>query len=234
MDLKRVVVTGLGALTPIGNTVEELRKALFEGISGADTITRFDPSNFKTKFACELKNYDPLDFFDRKEARRLDPYAQYALVTSAEAVKDAGLDPKEIDVDRVGVIMSSGLKTGDQAGNVDETGVSYVVAWSSVSNAASPAVPTNSFAIAGDFRQGAVKLNWNTKIQAYAREVFTDVVNEVSDGGASGTTYSVNFTPLDGYDPTTGAAGTANTDGYSLVCSDPAHAICFDQILISQ
>lgn len=109
MDLKRVVVTGMGALTPIGNTVGELRKALFDGISGADTITRFDPSGFKTKFACELKNYDPLNFFDRKEARRLDPYAQYALITSEEAIKDAGIVPEELDVDRIGVIMSSGI-----------------------------------------------------------------------------------------------------------------------------
>ncbi|MBT3244500.1 MAG: beta-ketoacyl-ACP synthase II [Bacteroidetes bacterium] len=109
MDLKRVVVTGLGALTPIGNTVKEFKQALFEGVSGADTITRFDPSNFKTKFACELKGYDPLDYFERKEARRLDIYAQYALITSEEAVKDAGLVPEELDVDRIGVIMSSGI-----------------------------------------------------------------------------------------------------------------------------
>ncbi len=109
MDLKRVVVTGLGALTPIGNTVEEYRKALFDGISGSATITRFDPSNFKTKFACELKGYDPLNYFDRKQARKMDRYAQYAIISSDEAIKDAGLDSDKLDVDRVGVIMSSGI-----------------------------------------------------------------------------------------------------------------------------
>jgi len=109
MDLKRVVVTGLGALTPLGNTVDEFRKALFEGVSGAATITRFDPSNFKTKFACELKGYDPLDYFDRKLARKLDRYAQYAIISSDEAIKDAGLDPEKLDIDRVGVMMSSGI-----------------------------------------------------------------------------------------------------------------------------
>ncbi|MCK5822279.1 MAG: beta-ketoacyl-ACP synthase II [Bacteroidales bacterium] len=109
MDLKRVVVTGLGALTPLGNTVDEFKKALFEGVSGAATITRFDPSNFKTKFACELKGYDPLDYFDRKLARKLDRYAQYAIVSSDEAIKDAGLEPEKLDLDRVGVLMSSGI-----------------------------------------------------------------------------------------------------------------------------
>ncbi len=109
MDLKRVVVTGLGALTPIGSTVEEYRKALYEGVSGADTITRFDPSNFKTKFACELKGYNALDYFNRKEARKLDPYAQYGIITADEAIKDSGINPEEIDVDRTGVIMSSGI-----------------------------------------------------------------------------------------------------------------------------
>lgn len=109
MDLKRVVVTGVGALTPIGNTAEETKKSLFEGVSGADTITRFDPSDFKTKFACELKDYDPLNYFDRKEARKLDPYAQYAMISSDEAIKDAGLEPEKLDLDRIGVIMSSGI-----------------------------------------------------------------------------------------------------------------------------
>jgi len=109
MDLKRVVVTGLGALTPLGNTVEEFRKALFKGVSGAAKITRFDPSNFKTKFACELKGYDPLDYFDRKLARKLDRYSQYAIVSSDEAIKDAGLEPEKLDIDRIGVLMSSGI-----------------------------------------------------------------------------------------------------------------------------
>ncbi len=109
MELKRVVVTGLGALTPIGSNITDFRKALFEGVSGADTITRFDASKFKTKFACEVKNYDPLDYFDRKEARRLDQYAQFALITADEAVKDAGLDIEKLDTERIGVIMSSGI-----------------------------------------------------------------------------------------------------------------------------
>lgn len=109
MDLKRVVVTGLGALTPIGNTAEETKKSLFEGVSGAATITRFDPSDFKTRFACELKGYDPLNYFDRKEARKLDYYAQYALISSDEAIQDAGLEPEKLDCDRIGVIMASGI-----------------------------------------------------------------------------------------------------------------------------
>ena len=79
MKLRRVVVTGLGALTPIGNTVPEYWDGLLKGVSGADKITRFDASKFKTQFACEIKNYDPLTFFDRKEVRKYDPYAQYAI-----------------------------------------------------------------------------------------------------------------------------------------------------------
>lgn len=109
MDLKRVVVTGLGALTPIGNTAEETKKALFAGVSGADTITRFDPADFKTQFACELKGYDPLNYFDRKEARKLDLYAQYAMISADEAIQDAGLENEKLDHDRIGVIMSSGI-----------------------------------------------------------------------------------------------------------------------------
>ncbi len=109
MVLKRVVVTGFGALTPIGNNINDFRKALFEGVSGADTITRFDASKFKTQFACEVKNYDPLDYFDRKEARKLDMYSQFALITADEAIKDAQLNREEIDTDRIGVIMSSGI-----------------------------------------------------------------------------------------------------------------------------
>ena len=109
MELKRVVVTGLGALTPIGSNITDFRKALFEGVSGADMITRFDASKFKTRFACEVKNYDPLDYFDRKVARRLDQYAQFALISADEAIKDAGLEPEKLNTDRIGVIMSSGI-----------------------------------------------------------------------------------------------------------------------------
>ena len=109
MELKRVVVTGLGALTPIGNNINDFRQALYDGVSGADTITRFDASKFKTKFACEVKNFDPLDYFDRREARRLDQYTQFAMITADEAIKDAQLETEKLDADRIGVIMSSGI-----------------------------------------------------------------------------------------------------------------------------
>ncbi len=109
MELRRVVVTGIGALTPIGNNIEEFRQQLFAGVSGADTITRFDPSKHKTKFACEVKNYDPGTYFDRKEAKKLDPYAQFALITADEAIKDAGINPEKIDCNQVGVLVSSGI-----------------------------------------------------------------------------------------------------------------------------
>jgi 3-oxoacyl-[acyl-carrier-protein] synthase II len=109
MALKRVVVTGLGALTPIGNTVQEFSESLFNGVSGAVSITRFDTSLHKTKFACELKNYDPGNFFDRKEARKLDLYCQYAIVSADEALKDSGIKLDEVDKDKIGVIMSSGI-----------------------------------------------------------------------------------------------------------------------------
>jgi len=109
MELRRVVVTGLGALTPIGNTVPEFWNSLLNGVSGAAPITRFDTSKFKTKFACELKGYNSLDYFERKEARKYDPFAQYALVSANEAIKDAGLDTFKFDPDRVGVIWGSGI-----------------------------------------------------------------------------------------------------------------------------
>lgn len=109
MTLKRVVVTGMGALTPIGNTVEEYRQALFAGKSGAAPITRFDASKFKTRFACEVKNFDPTLFMDRKEARKIDAFAQYAIVSSDEAIKMAGLTEGNFDPDRVGVIWASGI-----------------------------------------------------------------------------------------------------------------------------
>lgn len=109
MELKRVVVTGLGALTPIGNTASEFWKNCVAGVSGAAPITHFDASKFKTQFACELKGFDPSDHFDRKEARKLDPYAQYALVTALEAVTDAGISTENANADRVGVIWGSGI-----------------------------------------------------------------------------------------------------------------------------
>ncbi len=109
MKLRRVVVTGLGALTPIGNNVEEYWNSLINGVSGAAPITYFDTTNFKTKFACEVKNFKVEDFIDRKEARKMDRYAQYAIVSSDEAVKDANFDFDKLDKDRVGVIWGSGI-----------------------------------------------------------------------------------------------------------------------------
>ena len=109
MELKRVVVTGLGALTPIGNNIQEYWDGLKSGKSGCAPITYFDTEKFKTKFACEIKNYDPLQHFDRKEARKLDRFAQYALVSSDQAIKDAALDMDAIDKFRVGVIWGAGI-----------------------------------------------------------------------------------------------------------------------------
>ncbi len=109
MKLRRVVVTGLGALTPIGNNVQEYWEGLITGKSGAAPITYFDASLFKTQFACELKNFNAENFLDRKEARKLDRYAQYALVSSDEAVQDANLNLDKLDKDRIGVIFGSGI-----------------------------------------------------------------------------------------------------------------------------
>lgn len=109
MELKRVVVTGLGALTPLGNTVPEFWNNLIAGVSGAGPITRFDASKFKTRFACELKNFNPEDFMDRKEARKLDPFVQYAMASVDEAVKDAKIDFTTLNPDRAGVIWGSGI-----------------------------------------------------------------------------------------------------------------------------
>jgi 3-oxoacyl-[acyl-carrier-protein] synthase II len=109
MSTRRVVVTGLGALTPIGNNVSDFWNNLVNGVSGADRITRFDASLFKTQFACEVKDFNPTDFLDRKEARKMDAYAIYAMVATDEAVKDSGLDLEKINADRAGVIWGSGI-----------------------------------------------------------------------------------------------------------------------------
>ncbi|HEY3430888.1 MAG TPA: beta-ketoacyl-ACP synthase II [Cyclobacteriaceae bacterium] len=109
MILKRVVVTGLGALTPIGNTLQEYWNGLKNGTSGAAPITKFDTTLFKTKFACELKNFDIGNFMDRKEARKMDPFAQYAMVVADEAIKDSNLPLSELNPHRVGVIWGSGI-----------------------------------------------------------------------------------------------------------------------------
>jgi 3-oxoacyl-[acyl-carrier-protein] synthase II len=107
--MRRVVVTGLGALTPVGNNLHDYWEGLTDGVSGSVMITRFNTEKFKTKFACEIKGYNSADHFDRKEANKLDPYAQYALVAADEAVKDSGLDLEKVDKDRVGVIWASGI-----------------------------------------------------------------------------------------------------------------------------
>jgi len=109
MGLKRVVVTGLGALTPIGNSVPEFWEALTNGVSGAAPIKSFNTEKFKTKFACEVKNFNPEDHLDRKEARKLDPFVQYALVSTEEAVKDGGYDFSKLDTNRIGVIWGAGI-----------------------------------------------------------------------------------------------------------------------------
>ena len=109
MELKRVVVTGLGAITPLGNSAPETWESLVAGKSGAGPITLFDASKFKTQFACEVKGFDPLQHFDRKEVRKLDRYAQLAQVAAEESVKDSGLDLDQLDKNRVGVIVSAGI-----------------------------------------------------------------------------------------------------------------------------
>ncbi|WEK36391.1 MAG: beta-ketoacyl-ACP synthase II [Candidatus Pseudobacter hemicellulosilyticus] len=109
MQLKRVVVTGIGALTPIGNNLEEYWNSLVKGVSGADQITLFDAGKFKTRFACELKNFDPLQYLDKKEARKLDRFAQTAIAVSDQAVADARLKEDNINADRIGVVFASGI-----------------------------------------------------------------------------------------------------------------------------
>lgn len=109
MELRRVVVTGMGALTPLGNSVNDYWNGLINGVSGADFITRFDASKFKTRFACEIKNFQPTDFLEKKEARKIDRFTQTALVASDQAVKDAGINKDNVNVDRVGVIFASGI-----------------------------------------------------------------------------------------------------------------------------
>lgn len=109
MEIKRVVVTGLGALTPIGNNIEDFWNGLANGVSGAAPITYFDTTKFKTRFACELKNFDITQFFDRKEARKMDRFTQYAMVAADEAILDSKLDLEKVDKDRVGVIWGAGI-----------------------------------------------------------------------------------------------------------------------------
>lgn len=109
MELKRVVVTGMGALTPLGNSPDDFWNGLINGVSGADFITQFDASKFKTRFACEIKNFEPTDFLEKKEARKIDRFTQTALIASDQAVKDAGINKENVNVDRVGVVFASGI-----------------------------------------------------------------------------------------------------------------------------
>jgi 3-oxoacyl-[acyl-carrier-protein] synthase II len=109
MELKRVVITGLGAITPLGNSVKAYWDNLINGTSGSDLITRFDATNFKTRFACEVKGFNSEDHFDRKEAKKLDLFTQFAMVAVDEALKDSGIDPEKIDLDKAGVIFGSGI-----------------------------------------------------------------------------------------------------------------------------
>lgn len=109
MELKRVVVTGLGTICPIGKTIDEYWNSLMNGVSGAAPITRFDTTNFKTKFACEVKDYNPVEYFDRKEVKKLDLFAQFALIAAEQAIKDSNVDIEKIDVDEAGVIWGAGI-----------------------------------------------------------------------------------------------------------------------------
>ena len=109
MELKRVVVTGLGAITPLGKSVAEYWQGLTDGVNGCDFIKQFDASKFKTRFACEVKDFEPTAYLDRKEARKIDRFTQFALIASDEAVKDSGLSKDNVDLDRVGVIFASGI-----------------------------------------------------------------------------------------------------------------------------
>src|SRR5215510_16079712 len=104
MEFKRVVVTGMGALTPLGNSIQDYWNGLINGVSGADMITQFNASKFRTKFACEVKGFDPTQFLDKKEARKIDRFTQFALVVSDQAMKNAGLNKENINPDRAGVV----------------------------------------------------------------------------------------------------------------------------------
>jgi len=109
MTLKRVVVTGLGTISPVGSNTEETWENVKNGVSGSDWITHYDASKFKTRFACEVKNYDPVKYFDRKEARKIDRFTQFALIAADEAIKDSGIKLEGIDMERTGVIWASGI-----------------------------------------------------------------------------------------------------------------------------
>lgn len=109
MDLKRVVITGLGTINPLGHNVPEFWDNLLKGVSGAGPITRFDASKFRTQFACEVKNYEPTGYFDKKEVRKMDLYTQFGIIAAREALKDSGLDLETANKKRIGVIWGAGI-----------------------------------------------------------------------------------------------------------------------------
>src|SRR5215210_618738 len=109
MELKRVVITGIGALTPLGNNLDDFWSGLVNGVSGANLITQFDATKFKTRFACELKGFEATNFMDRKEARKIDRFSQIAIVASDQAISDANITKDNVNPDRVGVIFASGI-----------------------------------------------------------------------------------------------------------------------------
>ncbi len=106
--MKRVVITGMGAITPLGNTVNEYWQSLVNGVSGAKLISKFDTTHFKTKFACEVRNFDPLQYIEKSEVRKYDPFSQYALASAQQAVENAQIDFDQLNKDRIGVIWASG------------------------------------------------------------------------------------------------------------------------------
>ena len=109
MESKRVVVTGLGAITPVGNTVKDFWSGLISGKNGVGPITHFDSTNYKTRFAAEVKDFDPLNYFDRKDVRKYDPYAQFALIAAQEAVENSHITPINTNFDDVGVVLTAGI-----------------------------------------------------------------------------------------------------------------------------
>ena len=109
MELKRVVITGLGTINPLGHNVAETWENMLNGVSGAGPITRFDASNFKTQFACEVKDYNPVNFFDRKEVRKMDLYTQFGIIAAREAIQDSGIDLENANKKRIGVIWGAGI-----------------------------------------------------------------------------------------------------------------------------
>ena len=109
MNLKRVVITGLGTINPLGHNVPEFWDNLIKGVSGAGPITRFDASKFRTQFACEVKNYEPTEYFDKKEVRKMDLYTQFGIIAAREAIKDSGLDLEQENKRRIGVIWGAGI-----------------------------------------------------------------------------------------------------------------------------